>query len=84
VDGRHVFRDLVYPESWIVLSHEARVGMAPSAHFRHLRRRGATDVAFRLVHGGRALDRWIAAVTSRTPELRVCVYVITESLDRLA
>jgi hypothetical protein len=46
-----IFRNLVDPKRGIVLSHEARVGVAAPAYLDHLRWGGLTDISLRLIHG---------------------------------
>ena len=45
-----VFRNLVDPKRGIVLSHEARVGVAPPAHLDDLSWGGLANVSLRPIH----------------------------------
>src|SRR5262245_19716198 len=61
-----IFRNLVDPKRRIVLSHEARIGVAASTYVDHLRRGGLTDISLRPIHGFESHLRAISTVADDT------------------
>ena len=79
-----IFRDLVDPQTRIVISHEASIGMAPATYLHNLGGRGFTDIAFPAVHSFQAHDARIAAMTSIASESFSSVNIRFEFFGRLS
>src|SRR5262245_49166833 len=78
-----VFSNLVDPKRRIVLSHEARIGVAASTYIDHLRRGGLTNISLRPVHCFQFHLGTIPTVTGNTPKSFLRVDVPLVQFDRL-
>src|SRR5262245_53534327 len=63
-----VFSNLVDPKRRIVLSHEARIGVAMAANLNHLNRIGFTNISLGSIHRFQAHLCAIPTVTGNTPK----------------